>query len=64
MHGAFFANRVQLNLPMVFAIAGALNLSKPALRQALEAGTYVGKVREDFIGKEAVRNLPQFRYAP
>jgi len=50
MHGAIFANQTQLSLPVLFALAGALNLPQPALRAALEAGTYSGKVREDFIG--------------
>jgi protein-disulfide isomerase len=50
MHGAVFANQAQLSLPVIFAIAGALNLPQPAMRAALETGTYSGKVRQDFIG--------------
>jgi protein-disulfide isomerase len=62
MHGAVFANQAQLSLPGIFAIAGALNLPQPALRAALEEGTYSGKVRQDFIGgvKSGVNGTPCF----
>lgn len=62
MHGAIFANQAQLSLPVIFAIAGALNLPQPALRDALEAGTYVEKVRDDFIGgvRSGVNGTPCF----
>ena len=62
MHHALFANQPQLSLPVIFAIAGALNLPQPALRQALEAQTYAGKVREDFLGgvRSGVNGTPCF----
>jgi protein-disulfide isomerase len=62
MHSAVFANQTQLSLPMIFGIAGALNLPQPALRVALETGTYSGKVRQDFIGgvKSGVNGTPCF----
>jgi protein-disulfide isomerase len=62
MHSAVFANQAQLSLPIIFAIAGALNLPQPALRKALEAGAYANKVREDFIGgvRSGVNGTPCF----
>jgi protein-disulfide isomerase len=62
MHGSLFANQAQLSRPVIFAIAGALNLPQPALRNALEAGTYAPKVREDFIGgvRSGVNGTPCF----
>ena len=62
MHSAIFANQAQLSLPVIFAIAGALNLPQGALRAALEAGTYSAKVRQDFIGgvKSGVNGTPCF----
>lgn len=62
MHRAVFANQPRLTVPMIFAIAGALNLPQPALRQALESGTYRARVREDFIGgvKSGVNGTPCF----
>lgn len=62
MHSAIFATQAQLSLPVIFAISGALNLPQPALRKALETGTYSGKVRQDFIGgvKSGVNGTPCF----
>ena len=62
MHSAIFANQAQLSLPVIFAIAGALNLPQGALRAALEAGTYSAKVRQDFIGgvRSGVNGTPCF----
>ena len=62
MHSALFANQAQLSLPVLFAIAGALNLPQPSLRGALQAGTYSAKVREDFIGgvRSGVNGTPCF----
>jgi protein-disulfide isomerase len=62
MHTALFANQEKLSLPVIFAIAGALNLPQPALRVALEAGTYGGKVRDDFMGgvRSGVNGTPCF----
>ncbi|MGZ3280729.1 MAG: DsbA family protein [Phenylobacterium sp.] len=50
MHEALFANQLRLSLPAIFALAGRLNLSQAALRDALTARTYADKVRTDFIG--------------
>lgn len=62
MHGSLFANQRQLSLPVMFALAGALNLPQQALREALERGRHVGKVREDFIGgvRSGVNGTPSF----
>jgi protein-disulfide isomerase len=62
MHEALFANQPQLSLPVIFAVVRALNLPEPELRQALEAGTYVAKVRADFIGgvRSGVNGTPCF----
>ena len=62
MHEALFANQLQLNLPVIFALAGALNLSQAALRDALTARTYAEKVRADFIGgvRSGVNGTPSF----
>lgn len=62
MHGAVYANQPRLSLPTIFAIAGALNLSQPSLRGALEAGTYKPKVRDDFLGgvRSGVNGTPCF----
>jgi protein-disulfide isomerase len=62
MHDALFANQPRLSLPVIFAIAGAMNLPQQELREALEAGTYARRVREDFIGgvKSGVNGTPCF----
>ena len=62
MHDALFASQAQLSLPAIFGIAGALNLPQPALREALESGTYAPKVRDDFIGgvRSGVNGTPCF----
>jgi protein-disulfide isomerase len=62
MHEALFANQRQLSLPVIFAIADAMNLSQDDLRQALETGAYAGKVREDFLGgvRSGVNGTPCF----
>lgn len=61
-HSAIFANQAQLGLPVIFAIAGALNLPQPALRAALETGAHSAKVRQDFIGgvRSGVNGTPCF----
>jgi protein-disulfide isomerase len=62
MHSTIYANQAQLSVPVIFGIAGALNLPQAALREALEAGTYSDKVRQDFIGgvKSGVNGTPCF----
>jgi protein-disulfide isomerase len=62
MHHAVYANQPRLTVPLLFGIAGALNLPQPAMRQALEAGVYRARVREDFIGgvRSGVNGTPCF----
>jgi protein-disulfide isomerase len=62
MHEALYANQPQLSLPTIFAIADALSLSKAGLRAALDAGTYVAKIRADFLGgvRSGVNGTPCF----
>ncbi|MDB5461055.1 MAG: hypothetical protein JWO72_2796 [Caulobacteraceae bacterium] len=62
MHEALFANQFRLSLPVIFALAGSLNLSQAALRDALTARTYADKVRTDFIGgvRSGVNGTPCF----
>jgi protein-disulfide isomerase len=62
MHEALFANQLELSLPVIFGLAGALNLSQAALRDALTARTYAEKVRNDFIGgvRSGVNGTPCF----
>jgi protein-disulfide isomerase len=62
MHEALFANQPQLSLPAIFGIADALGLSQADLRQALSAGTYARKVRDDFMGgvRSGVNGTPCF----
>ncbi|MDB5424671.1 MAG: hypothetical protein JWQ29_2087 [Phenylobacterium sp.] len=62
MHEALFANQPRLSLPAIFGIAEALGLSQAGLHQALSAGTYARKVREDFMGgvRSGVNGTPCF----
>lgn len=62
MHETLFANQPQLSLPTIFAIAETLNLPEPELREALDAGAYVAKIRADFIGgvRSGVNGTPCF----
>jgi protein-disulfide isomerase len=62
MHDALFASQARLSLPAIFGIAGALNLPQSALREALEAETYAGRVRDDFLGgvRSGVNGTPCF----
>ena len=62
MHEALFANQPQLSLPVIFGIAGALGLSQAELQEALDAGTYLQKVRDDFMGgvRSGVNGTPCF----
>jgi protein-disulfide isomerase len=62
MHEALFANQPRLSLPAIFGIAGALGLPQAELHQALAAGTYAQKVRDDFMGgvRSGVNGTPCF----
>jgi protein-disulfide isomerase len=62
MHEALFANQSRLSLPAIFGIAGAVGLPQAELQHALSAGTYLSKVRDDFIGgvRSGVNGTPCF----
>lgn len=62
MHEALFAHQMQLSLPTIFAIAETLNLPARELREALDAESYLTKVRADFIGgvRSGVNGTPCF----
>ena len=50
VHDALYENQDELGLPFCLALAEALNLPEPALREALETRTFGAKVRSDFMG--------------
>jgi protein-disulfide isomerase len=62
MHESIYRNQPLLSLPVLFDLAGALNLSGIALRDALAARTYAPKVRNDFLGgvRSGVNGTPTF----
>jgi protein-disulfide isomerase len=62
MHKALFANQSQLSPAVIFALAASLDLPSAELKQALEVGTYAGKVRQDFIDgvESGVNGTPCF----
>ena len=62
MHDAIFENQDQLSLPLLLALVGALGLSEKSLREALLQGTYVEKVKNDFLGgmRSGVNGTPAF----
>jgi protein-disulfide isomerase len=62
MHDGLYENQDRLGLPLYFALAGILGLSETKLREALVAGTYAPKVREDFLGgvRSGVNGTPSF----
>ena len=62
MHQVIFANHQRLNVPLLIALAAQLDLSPIELRDALASGTFVAKVRSDFIGgvRSGVNGTPTF----
>ena len=50
VHDALYENQDELGLPFCLALAEALNLPEPALREALETRAFGAKVRSDFMG--------------
>ncbi|EPE96673.1 hypothetical protein RGCCGE502_18605 [Rhizobium grahamii CCGE 502] len=59
---SIFANQHRLSVSLLIALASELKLSPIALRDALASGTFVEKVREDFIGvvRGGVNGTPTF----
>lgn len=62
MHDALFVNQDQLGMPLLFAMAGVLDLPQTTLRDALAAGSCAGKVQGDFLGgvRSGVNGTPAF----
>jgi protein-disulfide isomerase len=62
MHDSLFLNQGQLGMPLLFALAGALDLPQSALRDALTSGTCAGKIQTDFLGgvRSGVNGTPTF----
>ena len=62
MHDSLYRNQPMLSIPVLFDLAGALNLSRIALRDALAAHSYAPKVRTDFSSgvRSGVNGTPTF----
>lgn len=62
MHDALYENQEQLGGALYLELAQSLGLSGPALRTALEDGTYRERVRADFTGgvRSGVNGTPSF----
>ena len=62
MNSAIYANGHQLSGTVLFALASQLRLDVAGLRNALEQGTYAGKVEADFLGgvRSGVNGTPCF----
>jgi protein-disulfide isomerase len=62
MHDAIFENQQSLGGPLMAELADKLHLPKDELREALQAETYVERVKSDFIGgvRSGVNGTPTF----
>jgi protein-disulfide isomerase len=62
MHDGLFENQSSLGLPLLFVLAGALDLPEVELREALATRKFEPKVRADFIGgvRSGVNGTPAF----
>ncbi len=62
MHDGIFENQRNLGVPMLLELAESLGLSSANLRQALKAGQFTPKVKEDFLGgvRSGVNGTPTF----
>ena len=62
MHDSLYGNQDRLGLPLYLALAGILELPELELRNALVEGTYVPKVRADFLSgvRSGVNGTPCF----
>jgi protein-disulfide isomerase len=62
MHDALFINQDQLGMPLLFAMAGVLDLPQTTLHDALAAGLCAAKVQGDFLGgvRSGVNGTPTF----
>ena len=62
MHDAIFSNQHRLSIPLLFAIAGTLQLSQIGLRDSIARSLHADKIRADFIGgvRSGVNGTPTF----
>jgi protein-disulfide isomerase len=62
MHDGIYENQDQLGLPLLFALAGVLELSESGLRHALVSGQFAPIVRSHFLGgvRSGVNGTPAF----
>lgn len=62
MHEALFANQPALSLPLIYRLAGALQLPDQDLRDALKAEVFAPKISSQFIGgvRSGVNGTPTF----
>jgi protein-disulfide isomerase len=62
MHDGIYENQDRLGAPLLFALAGALELSESELRNALASEKYAPKIKSDFLGgvRSGVNGTPSF----
>jgi protein-disulfide isomerase len=62
MHDGIYENQDRLGSPLLFALAGALELSELELRNALASEKYAPKIKSDFLGgvRSGVNGTPSF----
>jgi protein-disulfide isomerase len=62
MHDGLFENQNELGVELFAALAKKLGLSRPALDAALRDGTYLPRVKADFLGgvRSGVNGTPTF----
>lgn len=62
MHDGIYENQDHLGPPLLFALAGALQLSESGLRDALASEKYAPKIKSDFLGgvRSGVNGTPSF----
>ena len=62
MHDGIYENQDRLGPPLLFALAGALQLSELELRNALESEKYAPEIKSDFLGgvRSGVNGTPSF----
>jgi protein-disulfide isomerase len=62
MHDGIYENQDRLGAPLLFALAGALELSELELRNDLASEKYAPKIKSDFLGgvRSGVNGTPSF----
>jgi protein-disulfide isomerase len=61
-HELIFANQPRLSMTLLFALASSLGLSQMELRDAMARGTFLPKIRADFMSgvRSGVNGTPTF----